>query len=386
MDYSDYYEKHQLHDSSLYDDDQKGAVRSFVFVCIVLILVASGLITLYSASYDEALKMGLPSSYFFRRQLLFALSGFAAFVLLSFIPLKLIRIAVIPLLILSVVLMLLTILTPLGVEKMGARRWIQIGPLPSFQPSELIKVSVILALAAVYEKTSDKASVKRILIAPLFLIMVSAVLILAQKDYSTTLVFVTVTLSVAIVGGLSVPVFLMIGAFLAVPAVIFILIEPYRIRRIVSFLFPSIDPTGINWQVNKSIEAIRSGQVFGKGLGQGTYKLGLIPEVHSDFIFASFSEEMGLIGIMALVLLFLLFFFIGVSVALQNIGDHRFIAFASLGITMMIIGQAIVNIAVVTSLLPPTGIPLPFFSQGGTNLFVVICECGLLHRFMKEGA
>jgi cell division protein FtsW len=386
MDYSDYYEKKMFPTTSLSDDRKGWSIRSFIFLCTVIILVGSGLITLYSASYDEALRMGLSGSYFFKRQLIFALMGFIAFGVISIIPIRWIRLAVYPLLGVSIILMLLTIFTPLGVEKMGARRWIQIGPLPSFQPSELIKISVILVLASLYDsqKTPSKKIVQRILL-PLAVIIISAALIIAQKDYSTALVFVTVSLAVAIVGGLSFYLFLLIAGVLAVPATIFILIEPYRIRRIVSFLFPSIDPTGLNWQVSKSIEAIKSGRFLGKGLGLGTYKLGVIPEVHSDFIFASFGEEMGLVGIIGLVLLFSIFVIIGGKLVLENMDSHRFIAFAALGITLMIIGQAIVNIAVVTSLLPPTGIPLPFFSQGGTNLFVVISECGLLYRFMKGG-
>jgi cell division protein FtsW len=242
-----------------------------------------------------------------------------------------------------------------------------------------------LALALLYDSPLKMKKIFSTILIPLALIVASAILIIAQKDYSTTLVFVAVSLSIAIVGGLSFPIFLLIAGTLAIPAVLFILIEPYRIRRIVSFLFPSIDPTGLNWQVSKSIEAIQSGRFFGKGLGMGEYKLGVIPEVHSDFIFASFGEEMGLVGIIALLFLFSTFVIIGGKLAYEHIESDRFVAFASFGITLMIITQAIVNIAVVTSLLPPTGIPLPFFSQGGTNLFVVICECGLLYRFMKGG-
>jgi cell division protein FtsW len=132
--------------------------------------------------------------------------------------------------------------------------------------------------------------------------------------------------------------------------------------------------------------------VFGRGLGNGVYKLGIIPEVQNDFIFASLAEELGVVGVLLLALLLLAFTYYGFRVALhfyRREGEERFMGYAAFGITFMIIWQAIVNLAVVTSLLPPTGIPLPFFSQGGTNLLMILVECGLLYKFIlyreKEG-
>ncbi len=357
--------------------------EAFLFTATVLALLFYGLIVLYSASYDEALRNGLKGSYYFSRQLLFALLGLIVFTLLRWIPLKLIRRLTPLLLLASFALMFLTLFTPWGVTRYGARRWIQIGTLPSFQPSELLKVSAILFVALLLSKWDGKS-----LFTPLISVVTllfSSLLIIIQKDYSTTLIFLLGALSLLIVAGFKARYLLLLVVSLIVAATLFLLIEPYRIKRVVSFLFPNIDPSGLNWQVLKALEAIKSGGLLGRGLGNGIYKLGIIPEVQNDFIFASLAEELGVVGIIILSLLFLAFTFFGFRVALhfyRREGEERFMGYAAFGITFMIIWQAIVNLAVVTSLLPPTGIPLPFFSQGGTNLLMILVECGLLYKFI----
>ncbi len=382
MDYTDYFETHPEPRSSPQTTRPWLNSQTFLFIIIVLILVGWGLISLYSASYDEALRLELPPSYFFTRQAVFALLGFFLFFLISFIPMKWISIAVFPLLVLSLVLMLLTLLTPFGVEKMGARRWLDLPLLPSFQPSELVKIAVILAGARLFSGDRKKEN----MVWFFAILLVSSALMILQKDYSTTAVFLATTLTLTLIAGIHLlPLLIFVGA-LAVPAVIFLLIEPYRIRRVVSFLFPDLDPSGMNYQVNRAIEAIQSGGLFGKGLGKGTYKLGLIPEVHSDFIFASLAEETGIMGITVLALLFVLLFFFGIRTSREALVKSPFLSYVAAGFSIMIVLQAAVNIAVVTRLLPPTGIPLPFFSQGGTNLLVVIVECALIFRCMKEVA
>ncbi|MFA5468236.1 MAG: FtsW/RodA/SpoVE family cell cycle protein [Sphaerochaetaceae bacterium] len=376
-----------------YDDlfiEQKPITReklvtkeAFLFTCIVVTLLYFGLIVLYSASYDEALRMGLNGSYYFTRQLLFAILGLIIYSLLRWIPLKLIQKLTGPLLLISCILMLLTLFTPWGVSRYGARRWLQIGPLPSFQPSELLKVSALLFMAHLISKWDGKSLVTPLL--SMITLLFAALLIVVQKDYSTTLIFLLGALALLIVAGFKVRYLLLLVVGLGVAATLFLLIEPYRIKRVVSFLFPNIDPSGLNWQVQKALEAIKSGGLLGRGLGNGVYKLGIIPEVQNDFIFASLAEEFGVLGILFLAILLLAFAFYGFRVALyfyQKTATEKFMGYAAFGLTFMIVWQAITNLAVVTALLPPTGIPLPFFSQGGTNLLMVLVECGLLHKFM----
>jgi cell division protein FtsW len=358
------------------------SLSSFTFLCVVVALVGFGLVSMYSASYNEALGLGLPSSYFFVRQLVFAVFGFACFVMIQFIPLPLIRKLVPYILLVSVVLMLLTIFTPLGVTRLGARRWIEIGPLPSFQPSELLKISTVLFLALHFSKhATPRLGIADILL-PAVIVLGSALLIIAQKDYSTMLVFLGVGFAIFMVAGLSLSWLVLFLFAIGGPAIVFLLIEPYRVRRLVSFLFPQIDPTGLNWQVNNSLQAIASGGFWGKGLGKGTFKLGSLPEVQSDFIFANIVEEMGIPGVLMVFLLFFLFAFLGFRTFHTQWHTDRFASYVAFGVSCLVVWQAMVNVAVVTGLLPPTGITLPFFSQGGTSLFVVICESALLYKIM----
>lgn len=388
MDNMHSYDDVRLHDATDSREAEtvgKGSSpASFMFLCVTMVLVGYGLVCMYSASYDEALRSGLNASYYFFRQTVFALLGFAAFAAIRFLPMAWIK-KFIPILFAgSVVLMLLTLFTPLGVTRMGARRWIQIGPLPSFQPSELLKVSAILFFALLFSRQEEKQLSKGAVAEGFCIVVVSALLIIAQRDYSTGMMFLGVALAMLMVAGLKLRyiAFFLVG--IGVPAVILLLIEPYRIRRLVSFLFPSIDPSGLNWQVNNSLQAIASGGLFGKGLGNGRYKLGLIPEVHSDFILASIAEETGVLGVLFIFVLFTLFAVSGFGAFMRQRTANRFNAYCAFGITFMIMWQALVNIAVVTSLVPPTGIPLPFFSQGGTNLFVILCECGLLYKIIDS--
>jgi cell division protein FtsW len=389
MDTPNLYDDYQ-HAGLLHRTEEAGSrspvsgFSSFTFLCVVVVLVGLGLISMFSASYDEALKLGLQSTYFFLRQIAFAAMGFAAFIMIQYVPMRWIRILIPVLLLVAIALMLLTLLTPLGSTRLGARRWIALGPLPSFQPSELLKIAVVLFLAAFFSNADSKRLSLKQIIIPAAVLLGSAFLIVAQKDYSTMLVFLGVGFSLLLVAGLPVSWLLLFLTGVAGPAVVFLLIEPYRIRRLVSFLFPTIDPTGLNWQVSNSIKAISAGGLWGRGLGKGFYKLGSIPEVQSDFIFANIAEEMGLLGVMALFVLFFIFAFIGFCTYLKFRIENRFNALAAFGITSLIVWQALVNIAVVTGMLPPTGITLPFFSQGGTSLFVVIGESGLLYKIMQD--
>ena len=366
-----------------YTDRQSGNWFSFTFLCVVVVLIGFGLVCMYSASYNNALKNDLPGHYYVLRQAVFVLLGIAVSVGIRFIPMEFIKKMTPVILVVSVVLMLLTWIPSLGVSRLGARRWLEIGPLPAFQPSELLKISAIMMLARYFAEHGGKERLQiQEALFPVALVMVCAVLILAQKDYSTAMVFLGMGFSLFLIAGFPLSWLVLLLAALGVPAAIFLLLEPYRIHRLVSFLFPTIDPNGMNWQVSNSLKAIGSGGLWGKGLGKGVYKLGKIPEVQSDFIFANIGEEMGLFGMVLVLLFFLLFAVLGFRCYCRLHSRNRYQALLAFGITCMIVWQALVNIAVVTGLLPPTGIPLPFFSQGGTNLFVMICECGLLYKII----
>ncbi|NCC66047.1 MAG: cell division protein FtsW, partial [Spirochaetia bacterium] len=189
-----------------------------------------------------------------------------------------------------------------------------------------------------------------------------------------------------LVSGYSLSHLLVMIAFMLPPALVAMFSQPYRVKRVFSFLFPALDPTGMSYQVSTSLQAIRTGGLFGLGLGKGTFKLGLLPEVQSDFIFASVCEEIGFVGSSFFILLFVLFGVLGYLGAQRILEKNRFLSLGAFGLTSMVLFQAVLNLMVVTALLPPTGIPLPFFSQGGTNLFVALVGCSFIYRVLRINA
>jgi len=359
-----------------------GNASAFTFLCVVVILIALGLIMLYSASYNEALIHNLPHYYFFQRQMMFVLFALLCSVVIRYLPLSWFRYLAIPIVLVCLVLMGLTLFSSYGQERLGSRRWLQIGNLPSLQPSELVKVGTILLFALSFNNKKEEASFLSRFGLPLVVTLLFAALILLQKDYSTTILYLALCVSLFLVGGMRIRALLLGFAFCLVPAAVLMLSQPYRVKRVFSFMFSQLDQGGINYQVTNSLKAIGSGGLFGVGMGNGIYKLGIIPEVQSDFIFASICEEVGFVGAALILALFAMFAILGYNAYVRMQSRDRFLSFTAFGITTMILLQAIINIAVVTGMLPPTGIPLPFFSQGGTNLFVVICLCALLYRIL----
>ncbi len=359
-----------------------GNASAFTFLCVVVILIALGLIMLYSASYNEALIHNLPHYYFFQRQMMFVLFALLCSVVIRYMPLSWFHYLAIPIVLVCMVLMGLTLFTSYGQVRLGSRRWLQVGSLPSLQPSELVKVGTILLFSLCFNKKKEEVSFWNRFALPVVVTILFSAMILLQKDYSTTILYLLLCVSLFLIGGMRIRTLLVGFAFFIVPAVTLMLAQPYRVKRVFSFFFSEIDQGGINYQVTNSLKAIGSGGLFGVGLGNGTYKLGIIPEVQSDFIFASICEEVGLVGAGFILLLFAMFAILGYNAYVRMQNRDRFLSFTAFGITTMILLQAIINIAVVTGMLPPTGIPLPFFSQGGTNLFVVICLCALLYRIL----
>lgn len=359
-----------------------GNFSPFTFLCVVLLITSLGLIMLYSASYNEALIHDLPHHYFLTRQLMFVALAAVVFAVIRFIPISWIKAFSYPILLVSLILLLMTLFTPFGQERLGSRRWLQIGPLPSLQPSEFAKLALVLFYAYYFRFDRTNQSLLRRFFIPFAVSLGMTLLIFLQRDYSSAALFLAISFSLLLASGLKFSTLLILFAFLVPPALVGMFSQSYRVKRIVSFLFPSLDPVGMNYQVTTSLKAIQKGGLFGVGLGNGTYKLGLLPEVQSDFIFASICEEIGLVGCSFILILFAMLAILGYNAASRMRERDRFLSLTAFGLTSMILFQAILNLGVVTALLPPTGIPLPFFSQGGTNLFIVLTSCSLLYRIL----
>ena len=292
----------------------------------------------------------------------------------------------------SIVILLLVLVPGLGRTINGARRWINLPIFGSAQPSEITKLGVILFFSAYLSKNKDDLkNVIKGFFKPIFYYMVPPIIILlaVQSHFSASVVIVLVTSIMMIAAGSKFSHFAVFGSLGAggLLGVMYTLakvfnIGSFRLARINSFLNPWQDPQGDGWQIIQSLYAIGSGGLFGVGLGNSTQKYLYISEPHNDFIFAVIAEELGFIGCTFVILLFLLFVWRGIVISMK--APDMFGSLMAVGITSLIGLQAIMNIAVVTSSMPVTGMALPFFSYGGTSLIILLCSVGILLNISRQ--
>jgi cell division protein FtsW len=352
------------------------------FVITVLLLVGVGIVTLYSASYAFAERFFHDRWYFFARQSVYALLGLAAFFAVSWFPLEKIRGVIMPLVLVTMFLCVLALIPAIGVTKNGASRWIGIGPW-TYQPSELVKLVLPLYLAHIFEKKKDSLdSFWGGIFPPLAVTVMFFILIYLQNNFSMAVFIMMNALFLFFLAGSKMRYFAGAAAVVAPVSFLLILTKEHRLRRVLSFIWPDWEPLGSGYQVGNSLKAIQSGGFWGKGIGQGTRKIASVPEVQSDFIFASYTEEAGFIGVILFLGLIAVFMLRTIDAALKT-GD-MFKRLLAIGIGMMILTQALVNIAVVSRTIPATGIPLPFFSAGGSSLTTTLVMAGLIANIGKS--
>jgi cell division protein FtsW len=348
-----------------------------ILILLIIVIVGVGVAVLFSASYYYGGKKFDDPYHFFHRQLVFVGIGAVCAAVAAKLPQRLIRRYIPHLLLLTLVLLIATFIPGIGQRIMGANRWIIVGGL-SFQPSELAKLTVILYLSAILAKKQERLDdVINSLIPPLLVLGLVAALIYFQNDFSTALFVLLLGLLLFFIAGVRLRYFLFL-IFTFIPlAAILIFTREHRVRRLMTFLNPNSDPTGTGYQVIAANSALRRGDFWGAGFGMGTEKLGGLPEAHSDFIFAVYAEEAGFIGVVLAIGLFIAFAVRGYAIAMLH-EENRFGFLLAFGITSCILHQALVNMAVVGGMLPATGLPLPFFSHGGSAMVVVLVMCGLL--------
>jgi len=346
-------------------------------IITVIVLVIIGLIAVYSSTSVLA---SVKAKYadrggmiYLQKQLFTLIIGSLLMVVFMFLSTEKLKKLVFPMLIISFI-MLLLVFSPLGVSAGGARRWLRLWP-SVFQPSELVKLAMVFFLAWYMSRSDyDKESFRQFII-PIGLLGIFQVIFLKQPDFGAAMTLGIITLSMLFIGGVSLR-FLGIISLVAIPVIIYLAKEPYRWKRIVSFLDPWSDPQGSGFQLVQSLIALGSGGLIGQGLGEGKQKLAFLPEIHTDFIFAHIGEEMGFIGVSVVVILFFLICMRGLSIARKQ--SELFYYFLASGITIMISIQALINFAVVTGLAPTKGLPLPFISYGGSSLVVNLIAVGIL--------
>ncbi|GHV85709.1 cell division protein FtsW [Spirochaetia bacterium] len=353
-----------------------------LLVSSILLLTGLGLVTLYSASYAFADRFFGNSLYFFSRQVVLAVFGFILYFIVSRINLELLRLWVLPMVAGTIILCLLTFVPGIGVMKNGATRWIALGS-STYQPSELVKLVLPFYLAHIFDKKSDRLdSFSAGVLPPTMITVVFFVLIYMQNNFSTAFFVLLNALILFYLAGIKLRYFFAAAAIFLPLSVFFVLTREHRLRRFISFLWPEYDPQGSGYQVRSSIMTISSGSFWGKGIGQGTRKIASVPEIHSDFVFASFAEEGGFFAVALVFILFGLFAFAVYRSALKS--QSLFGQLLSFGLGTMILSQILLNTAVVVGALPATGIPLPFFSAGGSSLATTLIMCGLLVNNSRE--
>nr|WP_245831056.1 stage V sporulation protein E [Sediminibacillus massiliensis] len=343
---------------------------------VIFTLLLVGVIMVYSASAIWAdYKFG-DSFFFVKRQLLFAIAGIVSMFFIVNIPYLTWQKYAKPILLICFILLLAVLIPGVGMVRGGARSWIGVGAF-SIQPSEFMKLGLIIYLAS-FLTAGQKyiTSFKKGFFPSILLVFVAFGLIMLQPDLGTGVVLVLTCMVMIFVSGAKISHFVGLGVLGIAGFLGLIVSAPYRINRITAFLNPWEDPLGNGFQIIQSLYAIGPGGLMGLGLGQSLQKFFYLPEPHNDFIFAILAEELGFIGGTFVILLFLLLLWRGVRVSLA--APDTFGSLLGLGIVGMISIQIMINISVVTGLIPVTGITLPFLSYGGSSLTLTLCSVGIL--------
>lgn len=361
----------------------------FILFITVLILLAMGIIMVLSASSPSALAESGNSYAYVTRQAIFAVIGVVLMLIISKIDYKIYsrfaNIAYIG----SIII--LAAVKVLGSSSKGATRWLDLGFI-RFQPSEIAKIALIIFFAVWLTNNREKLKTFKtgFLVPMLYLVPIALILIFVQNHLSVTIIIILVVSIMMLMAGTKLKYFLTAGGIAALGggSLLYLVTKltggeggGFRMARITTFLNPWNDIRGDGWQIVQSLYAIGSGGLFGAGLGESKQKFLYIPEPHNDFIFSVLAEELGFIGCAVVIILFAIFIWRGLLVAIR--AKDMFGSLVAVGITSLIGLQAIMNIAVVTSSMPNTGIPLPFFSYGGTSLVILLCSVRNIIKYIK---
>ena len=347
--------------------------RTLLFLIILVVVV--GLIVLLSASAPSGKRIHDDSYYFFKRQLMFVVAGFVGMIVISTIdPDK--YIPLIPKGFWICVLLLVLVLIPgVGVESNGARRWLNI-PFIQLQPSELMKPAIAMYIAYLVKTRIVDLKTLRGNMVCAGIIGIVALLLMLETHLSGTIVIVGIAICVMIAGGTPIKPLILGVLVMGVVVFIYLQFDDVRMARVTSLFDPFADAQNTGYQISQSIYAIGSGRVFGLGLGESVQKYSNLPEPYNDFIFSIVCEELGFVGATIIVLLFAALFMQAMVVAMK--APDIWSSLVCVGIASQLGIQTVLNMGVATSLIPNTGVSLPFFSYGGTSIMTLLFEMGIL--------
>jgi len=340
-----------------------------VYLGLILALLALGLIILTSASSVASLERTGSPFYYLKHQFFYGVVlGLAALIFFAFLPYKKLKILAWPIFLLSLIMSLLVFIPGFGLEDGGARRWVQILGIV-FQPSEFLKLGLIILLSALLSRYPS-------FLVVIFISGIAGVVLFFQSDLGTMVLFLLVSLALFWSSGASAKNISIFISLLLVAILIFVLVAPFRISRILSFLNPERDPLGSGYQIRQALIAIGSGGVWGLGLGNSVQKQEYLPAVINDSIFAVIGEELGIFGSFLILILFIILTWRGFYIAGKC--PNVFARLLAVGVTAWIFFQSMINIMGIINLLPLTGIPLPFISYGSSSLVATLAGVGVL--------
>ncbi|HEV8670272.1 MAG TPA: putative lipid II flippase FtsW [Candidatus Limnocylindria bacterium] len=354
-----------------------------VLVVVVLALTLLGIAMVYSASGIKALDALDDPRYFLGWQSLWAALGLVGMLAATRVDYHRYRLFALPLLVVAVALLAAVLFPGVGTSVNGAARWLRAGPV-GVQPAELAKLALILYLAAWLGARRERIASPGVMVGVTVITGILTALVFLEPDLGTAIVIGVVALVMYFAAGARIRVFAALGSLAVVVALAGALTSDYRLQRIVTFLDPWSDPQNKGYQAIQSLYGLALGGLFGEGLGAGREKFGYLPFPYTDSIFAILGDELGLAGTLAVIALFLVLGYRGVRIALR--APDAMGALIATGITTWLVFQAWVNMAVVASLVPMTGITLPFISYGGSSLCVGLIAVGILLNVGRQAA
>ncbi|MCL2559083.1 MAG: stage V sporulation protein E [Turicibacter sp.] len=359
----------------------------YLILFLTLALTIIGLVFVLSSSFVWANHRFNDPFYFFKRQLLFANIGIIGMIVVSKIDYRYYKKYATPFLIISFILLVLVLVPGIGLVRGGAQSWIGIGAF-SLQPSEFMKLSLIIFLARFMANNPENAKTFKQGVLPMMaIVLVVFGVIMLQPDFGTGMVIVAAGILMLFLCGVPVKYFLSFAAAGVLGIAALIASAPYRLARITAYLDPLAEPLGSGFQILQSLYAITPAGLLGHGIGNSIQKNFYLPEPQTDFIFAIITEEIGFIGAVFVLLLFICFFLRLAHIALKI--NDLFAKYVVLGIMSMLCVQVMINVGVVIGLLPVTGITLPFMSYGGSSLTITLLSIGVIlniSRYSEESS
>lgn len=362
-----------------------GRPRSIPYLVVgaTFLLLTLGLLMVWSASSIASIQGGGSSLATLTKQGLFAVLGVFALVLISRLPVKVIRGFAVPFLAIVVLLLLLVLIPGIGIEVAGQRNWIGIGGTLRIQPSEFAKLALILWGAEVLARRHRPVTDWQQLLMPVLPVgLLLIALVLAEGDFGNAMILTAILCGLLFVAGAPLRLFAVIGAAALAGVAFLAWIAPYRVQRFTAFLNPEADRLDGAWQVTQGMYAFGTGGLFGVGLGGSREKWGTLPAAHTDFIFAVLGEELGLIGTLSVLTLFGLLIF--AIVRLVQLTSDKYVQFVATGVAVWLMVQVITNIGATLKLLPITGVTLPLVSYGGSSLIPVLMGIGVILVLAKQ--